>query len=79
MNRHWNGVQDGVRTGGGGTHGLRPAATLPTMSVQDRFELILALEQLRDESGGPIVRTAERMIESLQGPGPTDAGRGPTT
>lgn len=78
MNRHWNGAQDRVRTGSGGTHGTR-TATLPAMSVQDRFELILALEQLRDESGGSIVRTAERMIESLQGPGPTDAGRGPTT
>lgn len=78
MNRHWNGVEDRVHTVRGGSHGPRGAA-LPTMSVQDRFELILVLEQLRDESGPPIVRTAERMIESLQGPGPTDAGRGPTS
>lgn len=73
MNRYWH-VDDGsVRTSSGGSYRAsapnRPK--LPhTLSVDERFEVILVLEHLRDGTPSKLMHdVADRAIASMEEPG----------
>ncbi|MDN5916246.1 MAG: hypothetical protein L0I76_14280 [Pseudonocardia sp.] len=73
MNRYWHVTDGSVRTPSGGSHGA-PAPCQPgTLSVEQRFECILALEHLRDATASKLMHdVADRAIASMEGPVRTD-------
>lgn len=72
MNRYWHVVDGSARTPSGGTHrtvATRRSAPPHTLSVEERFEAILVLERLRDETPSALLHeAADRAIASMEGP-----------
>ncbi|MBW0104049.1 hypothetical protein [Pseudonocardia sp. KRD291] len=73
MNRYWHVADGSVRAPSGGTHrrsASSPPAVPHTLSVDERFEVILVLERLRDGTPSRLVHDAvDRAIASMEEPG----------
>lgn len=73
MNRYWHVADTSARTPSGGTHratGTRRSGPPHTLSVQERSEVILVLERLRDETPSAVLHeAADRAIASMEEPG----------
>lgn len=81
MNRYWHVADGSVRTPSGGSHRV-PAPSQPApsraLSVEERFEFILALEQLRDGTPSKLMHdVADRAIASMEEPDRADISFAP--